>query len=64
MDVIKELTEVGNTIKQCDDYRTELLIKRADLVATARSEGHTWRELAAVLGMTEHGLIKAAKIGT
>jgi len=35
--------------------------RRAELIAEAREAGHTWREIAQELGMTEHGAIKAAK---
>ncbi|WP_146078991.1 hypothetical protein [Rathayibacter sp. AY1E6] len=52
--------------------RTELLTlaeeqrtlpeRRGALVERARAEGMTWREIADLLGMTEHGLIKAAKL--
>lgn len=59
MDTLEELKETGSTIKQCDDYRAELVTKRTELVAKARGEGHTWREIAELLGMTQHGLIKA-----
>lgn len=34
---------------------------RAALVARARAEGMTWREIADILGMTQHGLIKAQR---
>lgn len=61
MDTIKELEATGNTIKECDAYRVELVRKRDTLVTLAREEGHTWRELAELLDMTQHGLIKSAK---
>jgi len=35
--------------------------RRAELIAEAREAGHTWREIAQALGMTEHGAIKASK---
>jgi transposase len=35
--------------------------RRATLVDQARREGMTWREIAHILDMTEHGLIKADK---
>lgn len=34
---------------------------RAEAIAKARAEGITWREIAGIFGMTEHGLIKAQK---
>ena len=35
--------------------------KLSELVARARREGLTWREIAIILDMTEQGLIKAHK---
>jgi DNA-directed RNA polymerase specialized sigma24 family protein len=35
--------------------------QRAALILRAREEGHTWRDIAESLGMTEHGAIKASK---
>lgn len=61
MDIIETLRENGKTIRECDDYRAKLVVKRNELVRQARTENHTWRELAEVLAMTEHGLIKSAK---
>ena len=34
---------------------------RAEAVQAARDAGMTWREIAGILNMTEHGLIKAQK---
>lgn len=34
--------------------------RRTALVEKARGEGMTWHEAATILGMTQHGLIKAA----
>lgn len=42
-------------------YMHNLPSVRAETVARAREEGMTWREIASILGMTEHGLIKAQK---
>lgn len=61
MTTLEELEETGNTIKDCDKYRAQLVAKRTKLVRQARNEGNTWRKLAIILGMTEHGLIKASK---
>lgn len=33
--------------------------RRAQAVAAAREQKMTWREIAGILNMTEHGLIKA-----
>jgi transposase len=35
--------------------------RRAALVAEARAQGMTWREIATILDMTQQGLIKADK---
>lgn len=40
-------------------YQRNLPAVRAEAVAKAREEGMTWREIASILGMTEHGIIKA-----
>jgi len=39
----------------------ELTDQRPELVKQARDAGMTWLEIADILGMTQHGLIKAAK---
>lgn len=41
--------------------QSELPARRAAAVQRAREAEMTWREIALILGMTEHGLIKAAK---
>ena len=38
-----------------------MLDRRCELVARARREGMTWREIGVILGMTQQGLIKAHK---
>jgi hypothetical protein len=50
----KKLTELG------EEARTYPL-RRFEAVAAARADGMTWREAAALLNVTEHGLIKADK---
>lgn len=35
---------------------------RARLIRAARTDGHTWREIADTLGMTVHGAIKASRM--
>jgi transposase len=35
--------------------------RRASLVAEARRQGMTWREIASILDMTQQGLIKAQR---
>ncbi|WP_147039405.1 hypothetical protein [Microbacterium aerolatum] len=41
-----------------------LYADRAALILDARAEGHTWQQIADVLGMTPHGAIKASKMTT
>jgi hypothetical protein len=38
-----------------------LYAQRAQLILDARAAGHTWQEIADVLGMTVHGAIKASR---
>lgn len=40
-----------------------LYADRARLILDARGAGHTWQQIADVLGMTVHGAIKASKMG-
>lgn len=35
--------------------------RRVTLIEEAREAGHTWREIAEAMGITEHGAIKASK---
>jgi transposase len=42
-------------------YQRNLPNVRAEAVDAARKAGMTWREIASILDMTEHGLIKADK---
>lgn len=39
-----------------------LYADRAALILAARDAGHTWQQIAEVLGMTVHGAIKASKM--
>lgn len=41
-----------------------LYAERAALIRRARADGHTWQQIADVLGMTPHGAIKASKMTT
>lgn len=40
-----------------------LYAERARLILDAREAGHTWQQIADVLGMTVHGTIKASRMG-
>jgi hypothetical protein len=50
----KNLAYVASTQRNLPDVR-------AEAVDEARKAGMTWREIASILDMTEHGLIKADK---
>lgn len=56
MEPIKRL----EAIKKKLDKNGELIAERDAAIIAARESGHTWREIARILGMTEHGVIKAA----
>ena len=64
----------GYMTKKLDTYRDQLRAlaaeqeaaktipaRRTAIVDKARAEGMTWHEAATLLGMTQHGLIKASK---
>lgn len=36
--------------------------RRAELIAEARAAGHSWQKIAAALGMTHPGAMKAAQV--
>jgi len=52
-----QLAELGEELQA----HSANIAKRTELVERARDVGMTWREAAGLLGMTEHGLIKAQK---
>jgi DNA-directed RNA polymerase specialized sigma24 family protein len=37
--------------------------RRAELIAQARTAGHSWREIGAAIGMSHAGAMKAARVG-
>lgn len=41
-----------------------LYAERARVIRETKADGATWPQIAAVLGMTVHGAIKASKMGT
>ncbi len=53
--------EVRAKLAEIADLQTALPARRAEAVAEARAAGLYWSEIAGILGMTEHGLIKADK---
>lgn len=50
--ILEELRELAN-------LQSEFPGRRAELVGKARAQGVTWRQIAEIFGMTQHGLIKA-----
>ena len=50
--ILEELRELAT-------LQAEFPGRRAELVGKARAQGVTWRQIAEILGMTQHGLIKA-----
>lgn len=48
-------------LRKLADGQSTYLDRRSTLIAKARTEGHTWRELADIFGVGQHGLIKADK---
>lgn len=48
-------------LRKLADEQSTYLDRRSTLIAQARTEGHTWRELADIFGVGQHGLIKADK---
>lgn len=54
MDTLEELKDLG-------DYQRKLPGLRAEVVAKAREEGKTWRQIADALGMTQNAVIAADK---
>lgn len=48
-------------MRQFKAEQASMVDRRSELVARARREGLTWREIAIILDMTEQGLIKAHK---
>lgn len=56
-----ELREIAADAANAADAAKKLLARRTAAVSRARKAGMTIREASILLGMTEHGLIKAAK---
>lgn len=54
-------TRIKSDLEEIAAYQRNLPTVRAEAVAAARAAGMTWREIASILGMTEHGVIKAHK---
>jgi DNA-directed RNA polymerase specialized sigma24 family protein len=48
-------------LKRFNDIMQGVPARRAELILAARAAGHTWRDIAEALDMTEHGAIKASK---
>jgi len=54
-----ELREISAELAKSNGIVEEQRDRRAALVEEAREAGLTWREISALTGVTEHGLIKA-----
>ena len=57
------LEELASAHAELSHAVARLYSDRAAIIRQARAGGHTWPEIAAVLGMTVHGAIKASKMG-
>ncbi len=55
------MSEPLEALREFNERMQAMPAERAQLINAARAD-HTWREIAAVLGMTEHGVIKASKV--
>lgn len=53
--------KIRDDLERVAAFQHNMSSVRAEAVDAARKAGITWREIAAILGMTEHGLIKADK---
>lgn len=59
MDMDKDT--IRENLKVIAENQRQLPELRREWVTNGREAGMTWREIAGILGMTEHGLIKASK---
>jgi hypothetical protein len=57
------LEELATAHTALNDAVAKLYADRAATIRQARADGHTWPQIAEVLGMTVHGAIKASKMG-
>lgn len=53
---MSELTDLTATTAELEATTTRLTARRNELIRQARSNGHTWREIALAAGMTEQGV--------
>ncbi|MFT4284359.1 MAG: hypothetical protein QM598_05935 [Protaetiibacter sp.] len=56
-----DLQSIGSNLSRTSREYDRLLEQRGEFVARARREGMTWREIAGLLDMTEHGLVKSQR---
>ena len=56
------LDDLARAHRELSDAVQALYARRASLILDARAAGHTWQQIADVLGMTVHGAIKASKM--
>lgn len=57
-----DLDNIRGALTDIAENQRQAPIVRAEWVGKAREAGMTWREIAQLLGMTEHGIIKAQKL--
>lgn len=58
---LDDLAKIAAQLKRNEKQRDKLLVERNRVILEARAAGNTWRSIALILGMTEHGVIKAVK---
>lgn len=56
------MDKIRDDLETVAAYQRNLPTVRAEAVQAARDAGLTWREIARILDMTEHGLIKAQRL--
>lgn len=54
------MTDELETLRAFAEQMAKMPARRAELIHKERATGHTWREIAAALDMTEQGARKAA----
>lgn len=51
-DVLEKAAKAHLAVEQVEQLRTRLLAERRELIKAARDEGHTYREIASVIGLS------------
>lgn len=60
--MLMSLDDLAAAHAALDSRMRSLYADRAHLILRARADGHTWQQIADVLGMTVHGAIKASRM--